>query len=1018
MIRFFLFFFIIIQFSYTLELTPKEKQNLSNISLNIYVTNWEPFTIHNQNSVSGISAEIWEKMILNTNLNYTYIKDENFTKALNFIKNDKNGMIIATSSTKAREEYGSFTKPIVSFPISIATNIKENFIVSLKELEGKTVAVGENYTAFMLLKKHFPKIKLIPVKDTLEALDLLAKEKVYAAADILPVLIFNMNKYNFTNLKISGTSEFNFDVKFMLNKHNEELIPTLNKLIDSVDEITKQNILNKWIYTKQITQFNYTYLYWLIALSLLIISFILFRQRILNQNKQLIEQEKNRYENLMNLSSDMVFILDFDGNLLEYSKQVQKHLGYSDEEMKSLTVFDWDKNIDKKTYDNICKQLTSEPFHFQTKHTKKNNTVYDADITAVKININNKPLIYSSARDITNQNKLLKELEASKKRFENMFKTHDSVMLLINPDSGKIIDANNSAIKFYGFSLDEFKNMNISDINPLSYEIIHERTEKAKKLETNTFRFNHQLKDGSIKIVEVNSSPIEMDNEIILFSIIKDITKEIELEKTIIKEKNFISTIINNANAIIAAIDHKGYMFMINEYAQNFLGYTQKEISAEPYFWSKFLEEKKREKVIDIINKAQKGEIVKSFKNSWISKNGEEKVFEWSNTLVRKDDGSMNYLVTIGIDVTDRENIQKRILEQKLEFETIFKTSKDGMAITDLQTNFLELNHAYEEISGYSKEELLNTSSLELASYEHKNKMQKMIKIAIETGHVANYEKESVVSGNKRVIVNMSITLLPDKKRFLIIIKDITMLKQMEKQTKLMAMGEMIGNIAHQWRQPLSVITTAISGLKIRDELSLLEKNEIKDTSDIIINQATYLSNTIENFKNFIKEDKSVIHINLEESIKKAINIVEASLQNNYIKLNLEINDDLIILGNSNELAEALINIITNSKDMLKLRDIKEEDRLILINTNKLDEHTIELKILDSAGGVDENIINRILEPYFTTKHKSQGTGLGLSIVDKIIRERHNGSINIYNEVFHYNNKQYKGLCFKIIFNS
>ena len=118
----------------------------------------------------------------------------------------------------------------------------------------------------------------------------------------------------------------------------------------------------------------------------------------------------------------------------------------------------------------FIQQLTSEPFHFQTKHTKKDKTVYDADITAVKININDKTFIYSSARDITNQNKLLKELENSKKRFENMFRTHDSVMLLINPDSGKIIDANNSAIKFYGFSLDEFKNMNISDINPLSFE--------------------------------------------------------------------------------------------------------------------------------------------------------------------------------------------------------------------------------------------------------------------------------------------------------------------------------------------------------------------------------------------------------------------------------------------------------------------------------------------------------------------------------------------------------------------
>ena len=120
------------------------------------------------------------------------------------------------------------------------------------------------------------------------------------------------------------------------------------------------------------------------------------------------------------------------------------------------------------------------------------------------------------------------------------------------------------------------------------------------------------------------------------------------------------------------------------------------------------------------------------------------------------------------------------------------------------------------------------------------------------------------------------------------------------------------------------------------------------------------------------------------------------------------------IFGNKNELTEAFLNIISNSKDILKT--IEEKDRFIFIKTKKIDENRLELKFLDSGGGIDEALISRVFEPYFTTKHKSQGTGLGLPIVDKIVRERHNASIEIYNEDFIYNEKKYRGFSFKIIF--
>jgi len=194
----------------------------------------------------------------------------------------------------------------------------------------------------------------------------------------------------------------------------------------------------------------------------------------------------------------------------------------------------------------------------------------------------------------------------------------------------------------------------------------------------------------------------------------------------------------------------------------------------------------------------------------------------------------------------------------------------------------------------------------------------------------------------------------------------------------------------------------------------MLNKEDIEESSKAIVKQTEYLSNTIDNFRDFIKEDKEYKNISIKEVLDNCLNLVHASLHNNFINLILDDEDDLEIYGNKNELTEAFLNIISNSKDALKEK--KEEDRFIFIKTKNFDINRLSLEIFDSGDGIDESIISKVLEPYFTTKHKSQGTGLGLAIVDKIVRERHKGTIEIYNEEFTHNQKIYKGLSFNIIF--
>jgi signal transduction histidine kinase len=229
-------------------------------------------------------------------------------------------------------------------------------------------------------------------------------------------------------------------------------------------------------------------------------------------------------------------------------------------------------------------------------------------------------------------------------------------------------------------------------------------------------------------------------------------------------------------------------------------------------------------------------------------------------------------------------------------------------------------------------------------------------------------------------------------------------------------MGEMIGNIAHQWRQPLSIISTVASGIKLSVEIDKKDDEELVKSSDKIIEQTMYLSKTIDDFRNFIKEDKEFKLIFINDIIMESLKLLDSSIKNNYIKIEKEIFDNIEVNGNKNELQQAIINILNNAIDFLKEKIEDQNNRYIFIKTKRIDTNSLELTILDSAGGINEKIIDRIFEPYFTTKHQSIGTGLGLSMVDKILREKHHFEIAAYNEEFTYNSKKYKGACFKVLF--
>lgn len=202
-------------------------------------------------------------------------------------------------------------------------------------------------------------------------------------------------------------------------------------------------------------------------------------------------------------------------------------------------------------------------------------------------------------------------------------------------------------------------------------------------------------------------------------------------------------------------------------------------------------------------------------------------------------------------------------------------------------------------------------------------------------------------------------------------------------QAKLASMGEMIGNIAHQWRQPLSELSIDLFKMKqnAKDEDKFLE---IYEHAKILIKN---MSNTIDDFRNFFRSDKEKNYFNIREVTQETIAMLRSTIQKERIDLDLDIDEDLKIYGIKSEFFQVLMNLITNAKDAMSELD----EKWIKISA-KQDLSYVYISVYNKGNAISSKILDKIFEPYFTTKHKSSGTGLGLYIC-KMIIENLKGSI-------------------------
>ncbi|MEA3499134.1 MAG: FIST N-terminal domain-containing protein [Campylobacterota bacterium] len=221
--------------------------------------------------------------------------------------------------------------------------------------------------------------------------------------------------------------------------------------------------------------------------------------------------------------------------------------------------------------------------------------------------------------------------------------------------------------------------------------------------------------------------------------------------------------------------------------------------------------------------------------------------------------------------------------------------------------------------------------------------------------------------------------------------------KHLFAQAKMASMGEMIGNIAHQWRQPLSTISTIATSAQVQNDLGILDNDSFSTNTSKIVENVNYLSDTINIFRDFLKDDNELKSHNLQDIIKQVLVIVGAGLKDNHIELDKEINQDENISINmvSGELSQVIINIINNAKDAILDNNI--QNGIVKLKCYRK-ENVAYIEIVDNAGGIPEHVLPKIFDPYFTTKDSSKGTGLGLHMSYDIITKHMDGKIYAINQ--------------------
>ncbi|MDQ3129668.1 MAG: PAS domain S-box protein, partial [Acidobacteriota bacterium] len=349
-------------------------------------------------------------------------------------------------------------------------------------------------------------------------------------------------------------------------------------------------------------------------------------------------------------------------------------------------------------------------------------------------------------------------LRESEERHRQMFEKNQAIKLLINAESGAIVDANPAACRFYGYRRDEFKTKKITEINALSDEEIRREMKAAESERRNYFIFPHRLANGEIRDVEVHSSPLYGENETLLYSIIHDVTERNRTQESLTESEEQYRNVFENANDLIYVYDLKGNYLSVNRKTEQLFGYTREEalqMNIAQIVAPEHLKMARRMMAKKIAGAKKQT----AYEVDCITKSKDRVTLEVNTTGIYKN-GALIAVQGIARNITERKRAEELLKSSEEQYRDLYENANDLIYTHDLQGNFTSLNRAGEMITGYSREEALKINISKIVAPDFLETARRMTARKVGGDIPTTYELEILTKNGHRVSLELSTRLI------------------------------------------------------------------------------------------------------------------------------------------------------------------------------------------------------------------------------------------------------------------
>jgi|GEM_PF-1204092 len=604
------------------------------------------------------------------------------------------------------------------------------------------------------------------------------------------------------------------------------------------------------------------------------------------------------------------------------------------------------------------------------------------------------------------KHRLDKELEISESEYRMLFQ-QAAVGFCYVHKSGTFLKVNEKLCDTLGYTKEEMLQQSFTDVlhpDELKSAIESFNLLLLKKGQIHNGRYRLLKKDGSYLWTNVfaRSFLAGIDNEKAVIATIEDISGKILAERLLDEQSKQMQNIVDGVPSMIFIKNNKHEWVFGSQAFCNFMGQSFDNLYGKSDF--DFLPDKEATRIWADDDKVMNGETLPQYEEPVTNAKGDVRILMTSKTPFKLLDGSMG-LLAIATDITEHHEARRT----SAMLRKFFDNTAEGMIITDNSGIIKSVNRAFTRISGYEANEVIGKKPSLLQSGQHSKEFytqmwQEILRNGRWEGEMLNKRKNGETYPEWLTITQ----ILDDNgniENFIAITIDMTQIhndrKKLEEQDKMIlsqsrfaAMGEMISMIAHQWRQPITAIGMGANNMLIDIELDNIDAEVFRTHLKSIGEQVQFLSQTIDDFRNFFKPQAKLQVLPLDTLVQSAVKIVGKSLESNGIKLIMGAVCNAPVKVHEGEFIQVLLVILGNAKDAFVENNVKNPE--ITIQCTPTDEDKfVELLINDNAGGIPETLIDKIFEPYFTTKSAKNGTGLGLYIAKTVIAKHQDGSIGV-----------------------